>query len=341
MDIWDPCSINSMQGFRYFLTVVDDFSSYSWTFLLHAKSEVIQKIVSFIAYIENHFHTTAKIIRMDNGPEFSMKDFFSSKGIIHQTTCIETPEQNNIVERKHQHLLNITHALIFQAHLPSLFWDFVVQHATYLINCTPTPLLQNIAPYEKLHGKPCDISNLRVFGCLCYSSTLTAHRKKLDDRYVHGTFLGFPAHTKGYIFLNLKYHCIEISRHIIFYENHFPYMSKNDKNDNPKSLSLPIPSNNDINYDLTFESANTTPQDTAPREDISPHEATTPHEDDSLIQTIPDAPPRRSSRPLRPPTYLEDFHTQIPNASNVSSKYPIHTKNHNENETVQVGSTID
>jgi len=101
-------------------------------------------------------------------------------------------------------------------------------------------------------------------------------------------------------------------------------MLKNDKNDSPNSLSLPVPSNYDINYDLTFEYANTTLEDTAPREDISPHEDTTPHEDNSLIQTIHDAPPRRSNKPRRPPTYLEDFHTQIPNASNVSSKYPIH-----------------
>ena len=141
---------------------------------------------------------------------------------------------------------------------------------------------------------------------------------------VHDIFLGFLALTKGYIFLNLKYHRIEISRHIIFYENHFPYMSKNDKNDSPNSLSLPIPLNYYIIYDLSFEYANTTPEDTTPREDISPHEDITPHEDNSPIQTIPDAPPKRSSRPRRPPTYLEDLHTQIPNASNASSKYPIH-----------------
>jgi len=48
--------------------------------------------------------------------------------------------------------LNITRALIFQAHLPPLFWDFAIQHVTFLINCTPTPLLQNIALYEKLNG---------------------------------------------------------------------------------------------------------------------------------------------------------------------------------------------
>ena len=81
MDIWGPCSINSMQGFRYCFTVVDDFSRYTWTFLLHAKFEVRHKIVSFIAYIENHFHTTAKIIHTDNDPEFSMKDFFLPNGL--------------------------------------------------------------------------------------------------------------------------------------------------------------------------------------------------------------------------------------------------------------------
>ena len=107
-------------------------------------------------------------------------------------------------------------------------------------------------------------------------------------------------------------------------------MSKNAKNDSPNSLSLPIPSNYDTNCDLTFEYENTSPEDTVLREDTAPHEDTTlhedttPHEDNSLIQTVPGTPPRRSNRPRRPPTYLEDFHTQIPSASNVSSKYPIH-----------------
>ena len=104
MDIWGPCSIISMQGFRYFLTIVDDFSRFTWTIFLHNKSEVRNHIVSFVAYIENNFKTTIQTIRTDNGVEFAMKDFFSAKGIVHQTTCVETPEQNGIVEHKHQHL---------------------------------------------------------------------------------------------------------------------------------------------------------------------------------------------------------------------------------------------
>jgi len=117
MDIWGPYSVISMHGFRYFLNIVDDFSRFTWVISLHTKSEVRNHIVNFIAYIENQFKTTVKTIRTDNGAEFAM-NFFFSKGIVHQTTYVETPEQNEIVERKHQHILNVTRTLLFQANLP-------------------------------------------------------------------------------------------------------------------------------------------------------------------------------------------------------------------------------
>ena len=142
--------------------------------------------------------------------------------------------------------------MLFQANLPPIFWQFAVVDAVLLINCIPTPLLQNVTPYEKLHGFLYDISSLRVFGCLCYSSTITSHRKKLDDRSVSGIFLGFQPHTKGYLFLNLKNHKIEISRHTVFYENIFPYNLKDDKNDSPNNLSLPIPQSYNSHYDFFF-----------------------------------------------------------------------------------------
>jgi len=144
--------------------------------------------------------------------------------------------------------------LLFQTHLPYLFWNFVVQHATFLINCTPTPLLQNSSPYEKLNDNICDLSNLRVLGCLWYSNTLTSHRKKLVARSVHGIFLGFQHHTKGYIFLNLKNHKIEVSRHVIFHETNFPYQLTTDVQKNPNNLSLPLPPNYDSKCDLSFSS---------------------------------------------------------------------------------------
>jgi len=54
-----------------------------------------------------------------------MNNLFSSKGIIHQKTCVETPKQNGIAERKHQHILNVTRALLFQANLPPSFGNLL------------------------------------------------------------------------------------------------------------------------------------------------------------------------------------------------------------------------
>jgi len=78
--------------------------------------------------------------------------------------------------------------------------------------------LENLVIYPFLH----------VFGCSCYSSTINVNKKKLDARSVYGIFLGFPHNIKGCILLYLKYHRIEISRHVIFHEYHFPYKLNNN-----------------------------------------------------------------------------------------------------------------
>jgi len=84
-----------------------------------------------------------------HGHEIKMNEFFSSKGIIHQTSCVETPEQNGIAERKHLHLLNVTRALIFQSKVSTQLWSYALTHVAFLISITPTPFLQNSTLYEK------------------------------------------------------------------------------------------------------------------------------------------------------------------------------------------------
>ena len=105
------------------------------------KSVASSLIQSFYNLILTHFKLPIKVIRLDNGPEFALNSFYDSKGIIHQLSCVETPQQNSVVERKHQHLLTVVRALRFQANLPPKFWGDCVLTATYLIDRTPSPLL--------------------------------------------------------------------------------------------------------------------------------------------------------------------------------------------------------
>jgi len=153
--------------------------------------------------IHTHYQITPKYIRSNNGPEFLLPEFYASKGIIHQKSCVETPQQNGRVERKHQHILNVARALLFQSKLPNFFWSYAVIHAIFLINRVPTPILKQKSPYQLLYGFLPDIHSFKVFGCLCFASTLLAHRSKLQSRARKSVFLGYKSGTKGYVLYNL------------------------------------------------------------------------------------------------------------------------------------------
>jgi transposase InsO family protein len=102
--------------------------------------------------VQTQFNITIKCIRSDNGNEFILRDFYNETGILHQTSCVGTPQQNGIVERKHQHILAVTRALLFQSNLPKSFWSHAVSHAIHIINRLPTPFLQNKSPFHILHN---------------------------------------------------------------------------------------------------------------------------------------------------------------------------------------------
>jgi len=87
-----PLAITSVDGHRYFLTVVDDFSRHTWIAFLKTKSKVQGCIKSFITLVETQFSTTVKCIRFDQGPEFNLHQFYSLNDIEHQMSCVETTQ---------------------------------------------------------------------------------------------------------------------------------------------------------------------------------------------------------------------------------------------------------
>ena len=135
------------------------------------KSEASQLVKDFCAMVNTQFEAKVNIIRSDNGSEFisgPTKKFYAEKGILHQTSCVDTPQQNDRVERKYRHILNVARALRFQVSLPIEFWGVCVLATAYLINRTTSSFLKRKTPYEILFGtKPC-YDHIKVFGCLCY-----------------------------------------------------------------------------------------------------------------------------------------------------------------------------
>lgn len=91
---------------------------------------------------------------------------FILRGIVYQTTIMGTLQQNGCVERKHHHILNVARALCFQANLLVKLWGECVMTTAYLMNRTPSVLLNGKPPFEMLHGKVALHSQKKVSGCL-------------------------------------------------------------------------------------------------------------------------------------------------------------------------------
>ena len=150
-DIWGPHHVASYSGFRFFLTLVDDCTRFTWVFLLKHKSDAMTVLPRFFAMVHRQFDAGIKMLRSDNAPELKMAELCADQGVLHQFSCVEHPQQNSVVERKHQHLLNVARSLYFQSRVPIEFWSDCVLTATYLINRTPSPLIQHETPYQHLY----------------------------------------------------------------------------------------------------------------------------------------------------------------------------------------------
>ena len=111
-----------------------------------------------------------------------------------------------------------------------------------------------MSPFGKLYGIAYDISSLKVFGCLCYTSTLIINWKKLDPKAYASIFLGFKPHTKGYITFDLSTRATMVSRHVIFHGDCFPSASPRASQSFPTFLVHSYPTIYDHGKDLDFTS---------------------------------------------------------------------------------------
>jgi hypothetical protein len=124
-DVWGPCEVYSISGHRWFMTFIDGFSWYTWLYLLKHKSDVFIVFKDLCAFIKNKFGNTIKVLRSNNGTEYvnqEFEQFLAMNGIEHQTTCVNTPEQNGVDERKNRHLLEVARSLMFTMNVPKFLW---------------------------------------------------------------------------------------------------------------------------------------------------------------------------------------------------------------------------
>ena len=107
-DFWGPSPITTVLGIQWFVTFVDDYTRMTCLYLLKHKEEVFGVFQAFHAMIQNQFSAKIRILGSDNEGEYMNRDllkYFQRNGLLHEYSCSHSPQQNRVVERKNQHIL--------------------------------------------------------------------------------------------------------------------------------------------------------------------------------------------------------------------------------------------
>ena len=230
-DVCGPMNTSSIGGSKYVLTFTDDYTKYVTVYYLKTMSEVLSKFQEYESMVTNATGFKIQILRSDNGGEYTSKEFSNfctSQGIIHQFTNPYTPEQNGVSERLNRTVIESAKSMLFHAGLPLRFWAEAVNTATYLHNRSPTGSLPDKTPYECWCWTKPDVSNLKVFGSICFVHTPDNFRQKLDLKSEKGVFVGYPLDTKGYKIYNIESKKFMRSKSIkrLFIINYFLFVIK-------------------------------------------------------------------------------------------------------------------
>ena len=141
------------------------------------------------------------MLRTDNGGEFCSKEFeeFCKKcGITWKKTTPYTPQQNGVAKIMNKTLMERARSMLNGARLGHEFLAKVVETACYLVNRSPSSVLEDNTPNEVWIAKKPSLSHLRVFGCDSYVHVLKDKRKKLDSKSEKCIFIGYKDGLKGY-----------------------------------------------------------------------------------------------------------------------------------------------
>ena len=242
-DVLGPCRTASTLGFQYFVTFIDDYSQGTWLFLMKNLAELYSIFQKFYAEILTQFNISIRVLRSDNAREYFSApsiSFMSQHGILHQSSCAHTPQQNGVAECKNRHLIETACTLLLHYHVPFRLWGDDVLTACYLINRMPSSVLHAQIPHSLLFpDQPLYFLPPRVFGCTCFVHILTPGQDKLSAKATKCIFLGYSLLHKGYRCYSPQTHRYFLSADVTFFEDS-PFFSSSESLPVTEVLPLPI-----------------------------------------------------------------------------------------------------
>lgn len=192
----DVCSILevSLEGSKYFVTLIEDFSKYCWVYTLNEKSDVFEFFKTWLAMVQRQFEVELQTLICDNGGEYvsrEIESLFTASGIISRPTVQHNPHQNAVAERLNTTVCGLIRSMLVHCKLSKTFWAEALSVAEHVRNiATSRGIPPTTTPYEILFGHKPELSHLRVFGRLRWH-TNRENLKKLHNHATKAIMIGY------------------------------------------------------------------------------------------------------------------------------------------------------
>ncbi|UYV79993.1 FAM200B [Cordylochernes scorpioides] len=201
LDLWHTDIVgplNNSFGYKYFITIVDDYSNFTFVIPIANKSQTADSIINLIIQEERQTGKKLKRIRNDNGGEYVsnyLKRWLSSKGIKQEFTTAYTPESNGKAERFNR-TKNQARTMLIDSKLPIKIWSESVKVAVHINNRIKIKEM-NTTPFEIYKGWKPNIVYLKRFGSEAYVH-IRKEKRKMEPKAHKGIMMGYSMIRKGY-----------------------------------------------------------------------------------------------------------------------------------------------
>nr|GFB74661.1 retrovirus-related Pol polyprotein from transposon TNT 1-94 [Tanacetum cinerariifolium] len=221
MDLCGPIRVESVNGKKYILVIVDDYSRFTWVKFLRSKDETSDFIIKFLKMIQVRLKVPVRRIQTDNGTEFvnqTLREYYEEVGISHETSVARSPQQNGVVERRNRTLIEVACTMLIYAQAPLFLWAEAVATACFTQNRSIIRLRHGKTPYELLHSKLPDLSFFYVFDALYYLTNDSENLGKLQPKADIEIFIGYALTKKAFRIYNRRTRRIVETIHVDFDE---------------------------------------------------------------------------------------------------------------------------
>ncbi|GKA26384.1 retrovirus-related pol polyprotein from transposon TNT 1-94 [Tanacetum coccineum] len=234
MDLCGPMRVESINGKKYVLVIVDDYSRYTWTHFLRSKDETPGVLIDFLTLVQRGLHAQVTTVRTDKGTEFLNKTlhaYFAKEGIRHETSTARTPEQNGVVERRNRTLVEAARTMLSAAKVPLFFWAEAIATACFTQNRSLVIPRHEKTPYHIINARKPSVKFFHIFGSLCYIVRDGENLDKMKEKGDACIFVGYSTQSKAYRVFNKRTRIIVETIHVNFDE--LPQMASDHVSSDP------------------------------------------------------------------------------------------------------------